>query len=532
MTTIQSRIPNAARVPNPELETWLEARQKALTITKTTTTPKGTTLDWVPIESQVPGGKIASPPPAVAAMRLLEQSRERLALASLELDDANVERGPAGTVPIVRPNLAVLNRTIALKDYLRKVGGVKVNPRRPNPKPADPNPFGYFHATDNQDGTFYGTDFFLEVWNPLIDDPSSGGDDHSILQTWLQSYNPIQQSIEGGWTIDQNLNGDRAPHVFTYYTTNGYQNDGDNQGGYNRMYSGWVQYSNSVFPGIRINGASTVGGAQLGISMKFQLYREPTNGELNWWVAVQGIWMGYYPANLFKNMESASWLGVGGEVFSALANPAQTLDQMGSGWRAEAGLERAALVCNVRNQADLNGTMVDNDGYASSDTATGGGTNPYDIQLHMKSGSAWGSYFFVGGPTSPASPTATFSEISFTIETGGDDLRGDSSATATVQLPGGSQTFTLKAQNDSGWGNFTTNTRNFTLAGPPQPLSAFGKITITLTSHDSIFETPDNWNIQSLTVNAIGAGGSASIYSSSGNPLVRLTGSAPSFTFH
>jgi hypothetical protein len=100
-----------------------------------------------------------------------------------------------------------------------------------------------------------------------------------------------------------------------------------------------------------------------------------------------------------------------------------------------------------------------------------------------------------------------------------------SEASATVQLPGGAQTFTLKAQNASGWGNFTTNTRTFMLAGPAQPLSAFGKITITLTSHDSIFETPDNWK-------AIGAGGSASIYSSSGNPLARLTGSAPSFTFH
>ena len=49
---------------NPELERWLAARQTALKISKTTTTPSGQTLDWVPIESQfAAGAKIASAPP-------------------------------------------------------------------------------------------------------------------------------------------------------------------------------------------------------------------------------------------------------------------------------------------------------------------------------------------------------------------------------------------------------------------------------------------------------------------------------------
>ena len=58
--------------------------------------------------------------------------------------------------------------------------------------------------------------------------------------------------------------------------------------------------------------------------MKFQLYREPTNGQLNWWIAVQGIWMGYYPASLFNGGvgNDVEWIGFGGEVFSSLSNPA------------------------------------------------------------------------------------------------------------------------------------------------------------------------------------------------------------------
>jgi hypothetical protein len=122
--------------------------------------------------------------------------------------------------------------------------------------------------------------------------------------------------------------------------------------------------------------------------------------------------------------------------------------------------------------------------------------------------------------------------VTFAIETGGDDLRGDSSATATIHFPSGAQTYTLKAQNAAGWGNNSTNTRTFTITGPAQPLAAFGAITITLTSHDGTFETPDNWNIQSLTVTALGSSGAAQIYTGSGNPLARLTGSSPSLTVH
>ena len=90
---------------------------------------------------------------------------------------------------------------------------------------------------------------------------------------------------------------------------------------------------------------------------------------------------------------------------------------------------------------------------ASSDIATKTGADPYTIQMFMNSGGSWGSYLYLGGPTAYAPPKATFNQITFNIETGGDDLRGDSSATASVVLPGGTQTFTLKAQSDPGWPN-------------------------------------------------------------------------------
>ncbi len=129
-------------------------------------------------------------------------------------------------------------------------------------------------------------------------------------------------------------------------------------------------------------------------------------------------------------------------------------------------------------------------------------------------------------------PAATFNSITFNILTGGDDLRGDSSAVAKVMINGSPQTFTLKAQNESGWNNNTDHIKTFSINGPAQPATAFGPISITLTSHDGAFETNDNWNIQSLNVSVAGPNNaSALLRNVSGNPAARLTGSVPTATF-
>jgi hypothetical protein len=111
--------------------------------------------------------------------------------------------------------------------------------------------------------------------------------------------------------------------------------------------------------------------------------------------------MGYYPATLYNGGlgKKVEWIGSGGEVYSSLKNPESTKDQMGSGWQAQAGWTKAAFLRNLRNQSDMNGAMVNNNGFPSEDAATSGGADPYTIQMDMESGTTWGSYFYVGGPT-------------------------------------------------------------------------------------------------------------------------------------
>src|SRR5271157_5240528 len=135
---------------------------------------------------------------------------------------------------------------------------------------------------------------------------------------------------------------------------------------------------------------------------------------------------------------------------------------------------------------------------------------------------------------SSASAAPTFNQIQFVIVTGGDDLRADSSATAALLGANGTtlQVIALKNQTQPGWNNNSTHAVTAALA-PPQPASAIGRIVITLTSHNAPFETDDNWNIQSVTVNLSNNGANQlQLLGASGSPLVRLTGTLPSITLN
>jgi hypothetical protein len=131
----------------------------------------------------------------------------------------------------------------------------------------------------------------------------------------------------------------------------------------------------------------------------------------------------------------------------------------------------------------------------------------------------------------------SFSQITFDVVTGGDDLRGDSSATADFSIAGTQVSFVLKAQDAGSWDNNSTHSVTVAL-NPPAPISSFGDASLTLHSHNSIVETDDNWNVQSIIVTLNGPQQSLLPQQSlcyakkSGNPFIRLTGSNPSVTLH
>jgi len=384
-----------------ELTTWLKARQSSLKITKTTISRNGQIIDWVPIESQI-SGSVPAPPPA---NRPVPEADTLRPTTSVKLEAT--EQGPAGHVPILRPDISKFKNLTDFKNILSKKGIVRTKAgavtHSANTKPNDPNPAGYFHASSAESVTSYGCEAFLNVWDPQIDIPSAPGDDHSISQTWLTNNTTANfQTLEAGLTVDKNLNGDLSNHIFTFYTTNDYTEEGDNLGGYNRLQKGWVQYHPTIFPGIRIGNSSTYGEGQVEIGIKFELYQG------NWWfgVIVEGsvgwTWLGYYPATLYTGglRTAGNNLSFGGEVNSTLANPCSTRDQMGSGFQAVDGWAQAAFQRALRNQNATDGAMANFNGTTETDAAATTCTNnPYTIQAFMNSGSTWGSYQYYGGPS-------------------------------------------------------------------------------------------------------------------------------------
>ena len=263
---------------NEEIIRYFEERTRRRSIVKTTRTPSGQVLDWIPLESQNSKGLLAAPPPQSF---IPASTRTGVKLASFELDDNTVELGPSGTVPVLRKETSRLHTTCSLHEYLSKRDGRKSRWFQSVDDPLPPNPSGsYFYGKAGQSfRSCFGCEGLLNVWQPYVE----YSNDHSLMQTWLLNYdNSTTQSLEAGWTVDHSVNGDWDSHLFTFYTTNGYTKAGNDLGGYNQDVDGWQQYDVNVFPGALIVGKSSQGGNQVGIVIKFQLF------EGNWWLQVQG----------------------------------------------------------------------------------------------------------------------------------------------------------------------------------------------------------------------------------------------------
>ena len=242
----------------------------------------------------------------------------------------------------------------------------------------------YAYAT--QSATCYGTEGNINAWPVYVE----WSDEFSLGQLWLvRGSGAALQTLEVGQQTYKDLYGDWQPHLFTFYTTNNYTQQGDNMGGYNESVAGWVQYATTIHPGALSSPLSQFGGAQYQMALKIQLWQG------NWWLRVNGTWIGYYPASLYSTTglrSQADRLDWGGEIVDSGAHPGTTETDMGNGHWPYEGWQHCAYMNNLRYQSATNGTMTDYNG-----TGVAPMPNCYDIETHMNSGTSWGSYFWWGG---------------------------------------------------------------------------------------------------------------------------------------
>ncbi|KAI1420300.1 hypothetical protein F5Y12DRAFT_719681 [Xylaria sp. FL1777] len=363
--------------------TPIRARADGLQVVATTTTVDGQIIDWVVPESQT-NGDLASPPAAPATKRSVQSNTIRALLA----DNAALQ-GPNGTVPIPRTS-----------------GATKATKRLPTkqddgslPKidsAADGSAGQHWYASSGQTVNNKGGKGTFSLFKAFTQNNA----DFSLLQTAVIRTNAahagtggVTQTVEAGWINYPNQVS--APHLFSYFTTNGYSADGDNVGGWNRDSAGWVQTDSSIYPGVAFSPLSTDGGAQYELEIGYTL----SGG--NWWLWCLDRYIGYYPASLFSQggvnaadtlADHSNVIDFYGEIYNS--ETAVTTTDMGSGEFPTTGFGKSAYIHNI--------VYVNNDGnyadYNGADQLVVSDTSRYNILPTWSSGGSWGSYFYLGGP--------------------------------------------------------------------------------------------------------------------------------------
>lgn len=386
-------------------------------VVATTVTRSGQTIDWIHPETQVPGGRLASPPPDDSKheadpgvhngpflepfLAIAPEIKQGDSTARTELQLDGSARGPEGTVPIVRFKVDQYLNTVELppekpSDVLQKLPppALESNKKILPPAPASNS---RYYAVWQRLGTFFGTTGSINIW----DTSGPVGNETSIAQTAVIRGAPLQ-AIEAGKIENQSLNGNLSPHFFTYYRTRD-SASGDWIGGYNTLVKGWIQYSSRVAPGMSITAwNSRTNGTQYTLDVEVRLFQG------NWWVRVAGEWAGYYPycigggaapcrsGTLFSQSgirDQASRLDWYGEVFDSSA-PAATSTDMGSGEFANKGWQHAAYFRNLTFYWRPNDYWWWDSGSISvTDAKCYSANGPF-----YSSNPSWRNWYFYGGP--------------------------------------------------------------------------------------------------------------------------------------
>lgn len=306
-------------------------------------------------------------------------------------ENRNLRQCPEQTIPIRRITMVDLLRFSTMDDFYSKSGtkladtsiglGTAATGVTPGGSSA-----GYQYAVDRQYVYHGGMISSINIWNPYLE--STG--DHTISQIWAVN-NMVEsqtQTAESGWARNPAAYGDNNLHYFIFWTADDYQHTGC----YDLRCAGFVQTNNTIVLGSIFPSSdwSTPGGQQYEIQVAY----EHSGDGANWWLLVQGIWVGYYPASLYPTMQYygnvVQW---GGEVYNSEPSGRHTKTQMGSGAFAESWYQYAADQRNVW-YIDLSYTYQ-----LPTVSPITSNSGCYDsISGYDGTGDGWNTYLFFGGP--------------------------------------------------------------------------------------------------------------------------------------
>jgi hypothetical protein len=133
------------------------------------------------------------------------------------------------------------------------------------------------------------------------------------------------------------------------------------------------------------------------------------------------------------------------------------------------------------------------------------------------------------GPGGGSDQPEQFTALSFIVKTGDDDLRTYSNAWIDFIFADQSRLrCVLKEKLRDGWGNGSTHDEDIPVCVLPSPMTLdqikSAQIILNYHSFDTDFETDDNWNVDSVHIDAINSAthSQTCVIDEAGDPLVRL----------
>lgn len=350
--------------------------------------------DCVPVDQQpsvrIPGlAGIASPPPRAPIAETSQagvdtatrpnQITNQLGSAQLFDQFGNSSRCEAGTIPMRRITLEDVTGFPSLQQFFEKSRGASahgVAQGTANPYAGTAHKYSYtYQWVNNLGGTAS-----LNLWRPYVN--TGLGEIFSLSQEWyVGGSGSGTQTAEVGWQNYPAKYGSENSALFIYWTANNYSSTGC----YNLDCAAFVQTNSSWYFGAGFSNYSTAGGSQYDFSAEYYLYAG------NWWLALGGAWVGYYPGSVYSGGQlthNAQLIEFGSESVGSTWFPPE-----GSGYWASSGWSYAAYQRNLYYINTSAGTVWDSLTAATPSPACYSISGPY-----WSSSSGWGIYFYLGGP--------------------------------------------------------------------------------------------------------------------------------------
>ncbi|MBV9300535.1 MAG: neprosin family prolyl endopeptidase [Acidobacteriaceae bacterium] len=371
-----------------------EMRQHILTMYEGVTVTHSFVLDdshfdCIPIEQQptvrILGLKgIATPPPDSMLPKAQADSNaaEGIAKPASQLDPdepfdrfGNSVACEENTIPMRRITLDDMTRFQTLQQFFEKGpngAGQAVETNGLEPPAAESHKYSFTY----QNVKNWGGNSNLNLWSPHVN--TSKGEVFSLSQEWYIGGN---QTAEVGWQNYPDFYGGQNSRLFIYWTADGYHKTGC----YNLTCAAFVQVANHGDLGAGFTHYSKQGGTQWEFAAEYYLYKG------NWWLAIQGKWIGYYPGSIYRHgqlSKHAQTIEFGTEGVAKDPWPPE-----GSGQWPYRGFGYAAF---QRNLFYINSSS---NGIWDSLTRVRPSPKCYSIRgPYSSGGSGWEVYFYEGGP--------------------------------------------------------------------------------------------------------------------------------------